>query len=103
MDRKPRLGIREFAKTEYRETFEDLCKDDVDQCLNVNHSRISDDTKLDDYLSLIFLNDEGKGLLLGGPYKIQALSEDQLLLLPYCVPAFSLKSRTFSMTKSPCL
>ncbi|KAI4261055.1 MAG: hypothetical protein L6R42_003740, partial [Xanthoria sp. 1 TBL-2021] len=90
---KPLLGIKDFVHPDCRELYEDGCVGK--ECFNLAHNRISDDTALDDFLSVAFINDETNGLLHQSAYDSQALSEDQLILLPYRVQGYSLRSRNW--------
>ncbi|KAL8643054.1 MAG: hypothetical protein Q9226_008435, partial [Calogaya cf. arnoldii] len=51
--------------------------------------------ELDNFLSDTIINAETNGLLHESPYDSQALSEDQLILLPYRVQGYSLRSRNW--------
>ncbi|KAL8758367.1 MAG: hypothetical protein Q9199_001542 [Rusavskia elegans] len=88
---RPLLGIREFEHPDIRELYEDACTGN--ECFRLSHNRICDDTQLDNFLSDAFINAEINGLLHESPYDSQALSEDQLILLPYRVQGYSLRSR----------
>ena len=88
---KPQLGIEEFKRSDYRELYENGCAP-KENCA-IWHNRICDDTVLDNYLSEVFITSEINGGLGQSSYDSQSLSEDQLMLLPYRVHAFSLRSR----------
>ena len=88
---KPQLGIEEFKRSDYRELYENGGSPKVDSIPWFN--RICDDTILDNYLSEVFITSETNGVLGQSSYDSQPLSEDQLILLPYQVHAFSLRSR----------
>ncbi|KAL8980795.1 MAG: hypothetical protein Q9205_004224 [Flavoplaca limonia] len=88
---KPQLGIEEFKRSDYRELYENGCPSK--EICTPWHNRICDDTVLDNYLSEVFITSETNGVLGQSSYDSQPLSEDQLILLPYRVHAFSLRSR----------
>ena len=88
---RPELGLDGKAWPDVRETYEDRCNGD--ECMLWCHNRILNDTILDIDRSRRFVNAETDGLLLENAYREKALSEDQLILLPYCVHGFSLRSR----------
>ncbi|KAI4262402.1 MAG: hypothetical protein L6R42_002424, partial [Xanthoria sp. 1 TBL-2021] len=88
--RKPLLGIRDFVHPDCRELYEDACTGN--ECFRLSHNPICDDTQLDNFLSDAIINAETNGLLHESPYDSQALSEDQLILLPYRVQGYSLRS-----------
>lgn len=83
-----------------RETYEDRCLEDG--CLQLFHNRIINDTIFDDFRTDNFVNTEAEGLLLESSYIDQPLSEDQLILLPYGVHGFSLRSRRWGLLDLPC-
>lgn len=73
--------------------YEDRCASDEDQCLKVDHNSLVDDTKFDKLQMDRFLNVESHGMFLESRGVSQVLSEDQMILLPYRVQGFSLRSR----------
>ena len=94
-DWRPRLGLQNFSSPDYNELYEDVCTEE--ECLIWDHNRILDDNELDDVQTENFVNAEADGLLLESPYTNQALSEDQLILLPYLVHGYPLRDRNCSM------
>lgn len=96
---RPLLGIRDFMHPDCRELYEDECIGK--ECFRLPHNRICDDTALDNFLSDAFINAETNGLLHEISNDSQALSEDQLILLPYRVQGYSLRSRNWGPSKFP--
>lgn len=64
----------------------------------MDHNSIVDDTEFDKLQMDRFLNIESHGIFLESRGVSQLLTEDQLILLPYCVHGFSLRSRKWGMS-----
>lgn len=90
---KPQIGLKGATRADEREVYEDRCASDEDQCLKVDHNSLVDDTKFDKLQMDRFLNVESHGMFLESRGVSQVLSEDQMILLPYRVQGFSLRSR----------
>ncbi|KAL8930795.1 MAG: hypothetical protein Q9208_000336 [Pyrenodesmia sp. 3 TL-2023] len=69
--RRPTFGVKEYDNPDCRELYEDRCTDD--ECLEIMHNRICDDTALDKFLSDSFINAESSGLLHESSNENQAL------------------------------
>lgn len=89
------MGFQPASSADYREVYEDRCADNC--CYQSHHNYIVDDTILDELRRIHFINTESEGNLLKIRHCSQVLSEDQLLLLPSHVHAFSLRSRKWGM------
>ena len=67
-------------------------------CLHLDHNALIDDTDFDKLQMDKFLNLESHGMFLESRGVSQILTEDQLILLPYRVHGFSLRSRKWGMS-----
>ena len=90
---KPQIGLQGATRSDEREVYEDRCAADEDQCLEMNHNSLVDDTEFDKLQMDRYLNIESHGMFLESRGISQILTEDQLILLPYRVQGFSLRSR----------
>ena len=93
---KPQIGLQVMTMADRRETYEDQC-DDNDLCMRWSHNSLVDDTTFDKLQMDRFLNVESHGMFLESRDGSQTLSEDQLVLLPYRVHGFSLRSRNWGL------
>lgn len=64
----------------------------------MDHNALIDDTAFDKLQMDRFLNVESHGVFLESRSLSQVLTEDQLILLPYKVPGFSLRSRKWGVS-----
>lgn len=91
---KPQIGLQGATRADEREVYEDRCPaNEGDQCLKLDHNNLVVDTEFDKMQMDRFLNVESRGMFLESRGVAQALTEDQLILLPYRVHGFSLRSR----------
>lgn len=97
--RRPTFGIKEFDNPDCGELYEDICTNN--ECSRLLHNQICDDTALDDFLSDSFIDAESNGLLHESSNENRALSEGQLIMLPFRVHGFSLRSRNWGPSKFP--
>lgn len=96
---KPQIGLQGATRADEREVYEDRCPaDEGDQCLKLDHNNLVVDTEFDKMQMDRFLNVESRGMFLESRGVAQALTEDQLILLPYRVHGFSLRSRHWGMS-----
>ena len=95
------MGIEVSSYPDPREIYEDKCSDK--KCNTWAHNAIRVDTTFDDLRSENFTNSDSNGMLLEKSHKALPLSEDQLILLPYRVHGFSLRSRNWGLWASPSL
>ena len=99
-NQKPQIGLRGVTKADEREVYQDRCTPDgARQCLRWDHNALIDDTEFDKRQTDRFLNVGSHGMFLesrGGP---QTLNDDQLLLLPFRVQGFSLRTRKWGASK----
>lgn len=87
----PQLGIQGNSFADVRELYDDVCS--TSKCLQEDHNCILDDTQFDIFRKDKFVNAASSGLLQKTHQSTQNLSEDQLILLPYCIHGFSLRNR----------
>lgn len=90
---KPQIGLQGATRADEREVYEDRCPAELDPCLRMDHNSLVNDTEFDKLQMDRFLNVESNGRFLDSRSVSQILSEDQLILLPYRVHGFSLRSR----------
>lgn len=93
-----------MKRADLRETYEDQCEEDV-PCMRWDHNALYDDTFLDKSEMDRFLNVESHGIFGESREGSQTLSKDQLILLPYRVHGFSLRSRNwgaYTTTNNAC-
>ena len=64
----------------------------------MEHNHLVNDTNFDKLQMDRFLNVESRGMFLESRGGSQILTEDQLILLPYRVHGFSLRSRKWGMS-----
>lgn len=83
--------MRRLSTPDGGEVHEERCH----QCLGVTDNCILDDTQLDNLWTTKFLSLEETGILLVSRHKRQSLTEDQTILLPGGVYAFSLRHRSW--------
>ena len=95
---KPQIGPQGATTADYREVYEDYCPVHKIQCLRTDHNNLVDDTEFDKLRMDRFLNNESHGIFLESRTVSQTLTEDQLILLPYRVHGFSLRSRKWGMS-----
>ena len=83
--------------------YQDRCPADEEetQCEKLAHNGLVDDTEFDRRQMDRFLNVESRGIFLESRGDSQILTEDQLILLPYRVQGFSLRSRKWRMSLVP--
>ena len=94
---KPQIGLEGATKADERELYEDWCAVDSNQCLKRSHNRLFDDTRYDKLQMDRFLDVESHGMFLESRDVSHVLTDDQLILLPYRVHGFSLRSRRWGM------
>ena len=85
------MGFRGASCSDIRELYEDRCLDQ--KCYRVDHNWIVDDELFDEVRKDHFINVESGGMLEASLDSTQALSEDQLMLLPYRVHGYALRTR----------
>ena len=93
---KPQIGIQGATRADVREVYQDRCpadEEETTQCGKLDHNGLVDDTEFDRRQMDRFLNSESRGIFLESRGDSQILTEDQLILLPYRVQGFSLRSR----------
>ena len=95
---KPQIGLQRATIADVREVYEDHCSANKSQCMRMNHNCLVDDTEFDKQQMDRFLNVESRGMFLETRESSQTLTEDQLILLPYRVHGFSLRSRKWGMS-----
>ena len=98
---KPQIGIQGATRADVREVYQDRCppdSEDITQCGKLDHNGLVDDTEFDKRQMDRFLNVESRGIFLESRGDSQILSEDQLILLPYRVQGFSLRSRKWGIS-----
>lgn len=97
---KPQIGIQGATRADVREVYQDRCPPDEEltQCGKLDHNGLVDDTEFDRLQMDRFLNVESHGIFLESRGDSQILTEDQLILLPYRVQGFSLRSRKWRMS-----
>ena len=101
---KPQLGIQGATRADVRELYEQRRsretdeEEEEDQREDLGHSGLVDDTEFDRRQMDRFLNVESRGKFLESRADSQTLTEDQLILLPYRVQGFSLRSRKWRMS-----
>lgn len=95
---KPQIGLQGATRADEREVYEDRCPAELDPCLRMDHNSLVNDTEFDKLQMDRFLNVESNGRFLDSRSVSQILSEDQLILLPYRVHGFSLRSRKWGMS-----
>ena len=96
---KPQIGPQGATKADEREVYEDSCSAEVkNPCLQIGHNALVDDTDFDKLRMDMFLNVESHGMFLESQGVSRVLTEDQLILLPYRVHGFSLRSRKWGMS-----
>ena len=81
--------------------YQDRCpadEEETTQCGKLDHNGLVDDTEFDRREMDRFLNVESRGIFLESRGDSQILTEDQLILLPYRVQGFSLRSRKWRMS-----
>lgn len=79
--------------------YEDICSAEVkNPCLQIDHNGLVVDTLFDKLRMDRFLNVESHGMFLESRGVSHNLTEDQLILLPYRVNGFSLRSRKWGMS-----
>ena len=99
---KPQIGIQGATRADVREVYQDRCpvdEEETTQCGKLDHNSLIDDTELDRREMDRFLNVESRGIFLESSGDSQILTEDQLILLPYRVQGFSLRSRKWRMSR----
>lgn len=87
-----------MTRADEREVYEDRCPADTDQCLKMDHNNLVVDTEFDKTQMDRFLNVESHRMFLESRRVSQTLTEDQLILLPYRVHGFSLRSRNWGVS-----
>lgn len=95
---KPQIGLRGGSWADEREVYEDRCPAEIKPCLRMDHNSLVDDTEFDKLQMERFLNVEAHGMFFESRGGSQILTEDQLILLPYRVQGFSLRSRKWRMS-----
>ena len=85
------MGIHGAFYSDIRELYEDRCIDQ--KCSQVNHNCIVDDELFDVLRNEHYINVESNGMLEGTRDSTQALSEDQLILLPFRLYGYTLRHR----------
>ena len=90
---KPQIGLQGATRADEREVYEDRCPEEVKACLRWDHNSLIDDTEFDKLQMDRFLNVQAHGMFLESRGVSQILTDDQLVLLPYRVQGFSLRSR----------
>ena len=96
---KPQIGIQGATRADVRELYQDRCSPEGKyQCTKLSHNRLVDDTEFDRRQMDRFLNVESRGIFLESRGDSQVLTADQLILLPYRVQGFSLRSRKWRMS-----
>ncbi len=85
--------ILHATRADERELYEDECAANGEQCLRRSHNGLLDDTEFDKLQMDKFLAVDSHGMFLESRGISQTLNEDQLILLPYRVHGFSLRSR----------
>lgn len=95
--RKPKIGIESPKWPDIRELYEDRCVDG--QCLQEHHNWILDDVVFDEVRRDHYINIESKQILQETQHSSQAWTPDQLILLPFRVPAFSLRTRRWGQSQ----
>ena len=95
---KPQIGLQGATRADARETYEDYCPANQHQCLQITDNSLLDDTEFDKLQMDRFLNVRSRGMFLESRANSQILTEDQLILLPYHVHGFSLRSRKWGMS-----
>ena len=93
--RKPQIGLQGPTEADPRELFESLCG--LHDCTQAECNQLNDDTELDKALMNDFINDESVSFLKEVYAGASVLDEEQLILLPYCVHAFSLRNRNWGL------
>ena len=94
---KPQIGLQGPTRADARELYEDWCPANSVQCMQQHHNSLVDDTEFDKLQMDRFLNIESRGMFLESRGMSPVLTEDQLILLPYRVHGFSLRSRHWGM------
>ena len=95
---KPLIGIQGPQISDMRELYEDLCVDA--QCFQETHNWIVDDEVLDESRRDHYVNVESKQMLQETRHSNQAWTADQLILLSFRVPGFSLRTRRWGQSQS---
>ena len=98
---KPQIGIQGATRADVREVYQDRCladEEETTQCGKLDHNSLVDDTEFDRRQMDRFLNAESREIFLEPRDDSQILTEDQLILLPYRVQGFSLRSRKWRMS-----
>ena len=95
---RPQIGLQGPTRADARELYEDHCAANGYQCLEQTHNSLVDDTEFDKLQMDRFLNVESRGKFLESREISPVLTEDQLILLPYRVHGFSLRSRQWGMS-----
>lgn len=78
--------------------YEDNCPANEKQCLHISDNSLVDDREFDKLQMDRFLNVDSRGMFLESRGSSQTLTKDQLILLPYRVHGFSLRSRKWGMS-----
>ena len=97
-EHKPQIGLQGPTRADARELYEDWCPANGPQCMEQLHNSLVDDTEVDKLQMDRFLNVESRGMFLESRGVSPVLTEDQLILLPYRVQGFSLRSRQWGMS-----
>lgn len=97
---KPQIGLQGATRADEREIYEDRCTLDEGLCLRNDHNALVDDTIFDKLQMDRFLNVESHGMFLESRGESQILNEDQMVLLPFRVHGFSLRSRKWRMSST---
>ena len=95
---KPQIGLQGPTMADARELYEDRCPAKGYQCMEQSHNSLLDDTVFDKLQMDRFLNVESRGMFLESRGMSPVLTEDQLILLPYRVHGFSLRSRQWGLS-----
>lgn len=90
---KPQIGLQGPTLADVRECYEDSCG--VSGCIDFSHNDILNDTKFDRIQMDKFVNVESHGILRETQSSAGIISNEQLILLPYQVHGFSLRSRNW--------
>ena len=96
---KPEIGIQGPKYSDRRELYEDRCVGA--QCFQETHNWIVDDEVFDESRRDHYINVESKQTLQETRHSNQAWTADQLILLPFRVPGFSLRTRRWGQSQSP--
>ena len=92
------MGIIGASYSDIRQLYEDRCVDY--ECFQVKHNWIMDDEIFDEVRKDDYINVESSGMFEGTLDSTQTLSEDQLILLPYRVHGYTLRTRFWGQSQA---